>query len=437
MKFEQRLNLKLEQRLATVLIQRLDLLQLPELELLQLLKQRLEENLFLEKEGEEKELPLPEEIDDWDTYPKMEYSPTREKNFPIPLSKLELKEFLLSQLRITIIEPKLLEIGEYIIYELDEDGYLPISIEKIAEFFDEDPKIVEILLKQIQRFEPIGVGARNLQECLLVQLESKPKTPKLAISIIKNCFEDFIDQNYEKIRLKFKNSDSNLEQALQCIKLCRPKPGKIWEGDIKYVLPEMLIEWREEEWVASLTDDWIPKIRISKSYQEMLRNVSALSTEEKAYLRKKLQEARFLIEGIEKRRETLTAIANYIIKNELDFLNQKTDSLKFLTLQEVADGIGRNVSTISRAVKGKWIQTPRGAFKLKNFFSGGKIKNYTEIVRRIKELIANEDKSKPLRDQEIAQILGKEGFKIARTTVIKYRTQINILTASKRRIRHE
>ena len=433
---EQRLELKLEQRLATVLIQRLDLLQLPELELLQLLKQKLEENLFLEKEEEEKELPLPEEIDDWGTYPRsLEPNLAKAQNFPIPISKPRLKEFLLSQLRITIKDPKLLEIGEYIIYELDEDGYLPVSVEKIAEFFDEDHKIVELLLKQIQRFEPVGIGARDLQECLLIQLESNKKTPKIAISIVKNYFKDFIAQDYEKIKLKLKISGLDLEKALQHIKLCRPKPGKTWEGDVKYVLPEILIERREEEWVASLTGEWIPKINISKPYQAMLKDLSALNTEEKDYLRKKWQEAKFLIEGIEKRRETLTAIADYIVKNELDFLNHKSNSLKFLTLQEVADGISRNVSTISRAVKGKWVQTPRGAFKLKNFFSGGKIKNYPEIVHRIKELIAQEDKSCPLRDPEISQILQKEGSKIARTTVIKYRTHLGIPTASKRRIR--
>ncbi len=433
MRLEQKQELRLV--LAPILIQRLDLLQLPELELLQLLKQKLEENPFLEKDEEEMEFPLPEEIDDWGAYPQsFEHNSAKEQNFPIPLQKPNLKEFLLFQLRTTIIEPNLVKIGEHIIYELNEDGYLPvsISIEKIAEIFDEDPKIVELLLKEIQKFEPVGVGARNLQECLLIQLEANPKTPKIAISIVKNFFKDFIAQNYEKIKSKLKGSD--LEKAIQWVKSCRPKPGKVWEGNVRYVLPDILIEYQEEEWIASLTDGWIPKVRISEPYREMLHNLSSLDTEEKAYLRKKWQEARLLLEGIEKRRETLTAIADYIVKNELDFLNHKNNSLKFLTMQEVAQAINRNTSTISRAIKEKWVQTPRGAFKLKSFFSGGKIKNYPEIVHRIKELIAHEDKAHPLRDQKISEILVKEGSQIARTTVIKYRTQLGIPTASKRRI---
>jgi RNA polymerase sigma-54 factor len=431
-----RLEQKLELRLSPILLQRLDLLMLPQLELQQLIRQELETNPCLEKDEDENddELPLPEEIDEWDSYPRStESHPEREKTLPVRTPTQTLKDYLLSQLRISVKDPDLLKIAEHIIYELNEDGYLMISVEEIAKFFDKDTSNVELALKQIQQFDPVGVGARDLQECLLIQLKAMKKAPKAAFLIVHSFFDSFIDQDYAKLKAQFKGSDAELDEALECIKSCRPKPGKMWEGEARYVVPEVVVERDGDRLDVSLTSEWIPKFRLSKYYQDMLRNKSALSSEEKEYLRKKLKAAKLLFEGIEKRRETVTAIANYIVKTQHEFLTRGKDRVKYVTLEEVGQAIERNPSTVSRAIKGKWIQTPRGAFLFKAFFSGGKIKDYPQIVHQIKQLIENEDKTAPLRDGEIAKILQTKEFPIARTTVIKYRNQLGIPTARNRK----
>jgi RNA polymerase sigma-54 factor len=415
----------------------LDLLTLPLLELQLAIKQELEQNPVLEKEDEDEreDLPLPEEIDNWDNYPKYstEDSEKEERDLPIPMPKPTLKEYLLSQLRVTIKNEKSLLIGEHIIYELNEDGYLPITVEEIAKFFGEDTDIVKSVLKTIQGFDPVGVGARNLQECLLIQLKSDLNAPDIALVIIEKFFEAFVSEDYQQIKAKLQCSEVDFEEAIDCIKSYRPKPGRTWEGEVKYVVPEIVVEQDGEELLVFLTREWMPNIRLSKFYQELLHNSDNLDKEEKSYLRKKLGEAKLFLEGIEKRRETLTGIATYIIKTQLDFLSHKSNSIKFITLEEVARVINRNPSTISRAIKDKWIQTPKGVFRLKAFFSGGKIKEYPEIILKIKEVIETEDKTHPLKDPKIAEILKNEGFEIARTTVIKYRTQLGIPTANKRK----
>ncbi|MDI6840165.1 MAG: RNA polymerase factor sigma-54 [bacterium] len=436
-----RLEHRLEFRLAQVLLARLNLLELPQLELRQLIEQKIEENPVLEREPEERELPLPEDIDDWDKYPKsVDYNPTEEREMPVIAPKPTLKEYLLSQLRVTLKEPNLIKIGEYIIYSLNEDGYLPISTKEIAEALAKgscgqvDQKSVELILEQIQEFDPIGVAARNLQECLLIQLRAKQRTSKNAIKIVEKFFKEFMDKNYKKIMKEMKISVSELEDAIQRIKSCRPKPGRIWEGEATYVLPDLVVEHNMDGWVVSLVEDWIPKIKLSDSYRQMLRNPAKLNAQEIGYIKKKWNEANLLIKGIEKRRETLTAIADYITKRGIDFLTHKTNFFKSITMQKVAAAIGRDTSTISRAIKGKWIQLPDGIFELKSFFSGRKIKSYAEILYKIKELVDKEDKACPLKDKEIMNILKKEKFDIARTTIVKYRAQLGIPAADKRRV---
>lgn len=431
MKLEQ----KIEIRLAPTLLQRLDLLTLPLLELQQLIKQELEQNPMLEKEEEtDEEFISLEEIEEVDIYPRStEYEPKSEKELQIPIPKPTLKEHLLSQLRIVMKDEKLIKIGEHIIYELDENGYLPVSVNEIATLLGEDPKTVESVLNQIQEFEPSGVGARNLQECILIQLRFMKGVPKVAFLIVNNFFNDLINQNYQKIKMELKSSYSEIQKAIECIKSCVPKPGKVWEGEASYVLPEVVVEQDEGQLVVSFTDEWLPKLKLSKYYQEMLLNLSELTKEEKDYLKKKLISAKLLLEGIEKRKKTLSAITQYIVNHEIEFLTGIHSSIKFLTLEEVAQAVGRNPSTVSRAIKGKWIQTPKGAFSLKTFFSGGKVKGYSEIMHKIKELIEKENKSTPLSDRQIVEILRQEGFEVARTTIIKYRNQLGIFSADKRK----
>ncbi|MCK4352792.1 RNA polymerase factor sigma-54 [candidate division WOR-3 bacterium] len=430
-----RLEQRLEFKLSPLLIERLDLLTLSQLELRQLIEQKIEQNPFLEKESEDEELPLPEDKDDWDTYPQsVEYKPEDKQKLPITSFPITLKESLLDQLRLAVKNPKLIKIGEHIIYSLDEDGYLRASTEEISKSLNEDTEIVEMMVNEIQNFDPLGVAARSLQECLLIQLKSKRPLPKTALNIVEHSLKDFLNGNYKKVMQTLKISESRLKTAIQCIKSCRPKPGKTQGGHVRYILPDVIIERQAKEWVAYLADVWLPKLRLSSFYQKIRRNVSKLKKVELEYLRKKENEAKFLLQGIEKRRETITKISKYIVKREKDFLNHKSNSITFLTLQEVAQAIGRDPSTVSRAIKEKWIQTPKGALKFKSFFSGGKIKKYPEIAHKIKDLINKENKSNPLKDAEILKILQKENFKIARTTIVKYRNRLGILNSNKRKV---
>jgi len=427
------LEQRLEFKLAPLLRARLDILQLPQLELREVLMQKIEQNPFLEREPEEEELPLPEDLDDWDKYPKsVEYKPENRKPLvvaPVPT----LQEYLISQLRIAVKGPGLIDIGEHIIYSLNDDGFLPVTVEELAKSLKEDPAIVELMLQRIQNFDPVGVASRDVRECLLVQLRAKMRVPKIAILILERFFQEFLKGNYKKIMNTLKVLQEELKEAIETIKSCRPKPARSWGGRVRYVLPDIVIERQDDEWNASLVSNWIPKLRLAASYRRMLQDPSKLKRKELDYLKEKYRDAKLLIEGIEKRRETLTAIANYIVKKELKFLNHKTNSFEFLTLQEVAQAIKRDPSTVSRAIKGKWIQTPDGALELKSLFSRGRIKSYPEIAHRIKELVEKEDKSNPLKDQEIINILKKEGHKVARTTIVKYRTQLGILGANKRK----
>ena len=459
MKLKQELSLKLLP--LPLLIQKLDLLTLPLLELWQTIEQELEQNPFLELEQEEEmtteikeeEILLPEVLPPGEPADSESYQPSsdyrenedeEEKELPLPAPPPTFNETLISQLHLLFNDPKLIRIGEYIIYELDENGFLPLSLKEIADALQENEETVRNILSQIQRFSPPGLGAHNLQECLLIQLHLHPGVPKYVIQIVSKHFNELMGQEYLKIRHSLGISETDFQTALECIKSCNPKPINGLSGTVRHILPDVVIEKRMSteptsggsggnDWVVSPTTEWIPKLRLSKEYQTLLRSAPKGDAEANEYLKKKLMAAKLLLEGIEKRRTTLKSITQYIAKNILDFLEHKTTSFQFITLEEVGNAIGRDVSTISRAIKGKWVETPYGLVKFKHFFSKGRIKEYLGVKKRMKELVDNENKTHPLKDGEILKILRDEGANLARTTVVKYRMELGIPPAYQRK----
>ncbi|MFA5033370.1 MAG: RNA polymerase factor sigma-54 [bacterium] len=448
MRLEQNLQTRLE--LSHVLLQRLDLLLLPLLDLRQLVEQAIEQNPVLENDTEkeneestekeepkEKEEPT-EDVEDWDTYPKLSETAEKKEEMPVPAPPPTLKESLILQSRLTFTEERLLKISECIIYELNEDGFLTSSTKGIAEILNEDEETVLSVLRKIQTFDPVGVGSRDIKEYLLIQLHLKNDTPEIAFEIIEKHFEDLVHSNYEKILESMNTTQAELDEVIARIKLCNLKPGAGMGGEIRYVLPDLTLQRVDDNgqavWIVYPNNEWIPKLRLSKLYLNMLHNQdNAIDKDAGKYLRQNIATAKLLIEGIEKRRETINKIAGFIKDSILDFLDNKTRNFNFVTLEEVGAAIGRNPSTVSRAIQDKWIQTPYGLLTLKSFFSMHKPKAYTEVTKRLQEVVSGEDKKHPLRDDQILSILQNEGFKLARTTVVKYRTLLGIPPGHKRK----
>lgn len=444
MRLEQNLQTRLE--LSHVLLQRLDLLILPLLDLRQLVEQAIEQNPVLEKdtekeneESEEKEeKPEPtEDIEDWDTYPKSTELGEKKEELPIPAPPPTLKESLILQSRLTFTEERLIKISECIIYELTEDGFLTSSIKGIAEILNEDEETVLSVLRKIQTFDPVGVGSRDVKEYLLIQLHLKHDTPEITFEIIEKHFEDLVHSNYGKILESMHITQLELDDVINHIKQCNLKPGAGMGGEIRYVLPDLTLKRVDDNgqpvWIVYPNNEWIPKLKLSRLYMNMLHNQDNLDKNAGKYLRENIATAKLLIEGIAKRRETINKIAGFIKDSILDFLDNKTRNFNFVTLEEVGAAIGRNPSTVSRAIQDKWIQTPYGLLTLKSFFSMHKPKAYTEVTKRLQEVVSGEDKKHPLRDDQILSVLQNEGFTLARTTVVKYRTLLGIPPGHKRK----
>ncbi len=431
---ELRQELRLETTLAPLLVQSLKLLQINQLELREVIEQNLEQNPFLEKKDtqEEYEFDIPRETkDDLSNYPRDPYwRPSRhpadgkgEDYTPSPVvPELKFEEYLMDQIKLTFKKENELNIAKHIVFSLNEDGYLTEPLEEIASLLDQELKIVKGVLEKIHFLDPVGIGARDMRQSLLIQLEEMGFKGSLAYRVVDKFLNDFLAGNHTKIKNLFRIDADTFREVREIIISLVPKPRKIWGGgETQYIIPDIVVEEQDGKWTVYLNDKYIPHITVSKLYREYMSNPKRFSKNEVSYLRKKWTDANFLVSSIEKRRQTMLAIGRYIVKEEEGFLKKDVISLKLLTMLEVAEGINRNVSTVSRAIRGKYIQTPIGVFPLKKIFSAGKNKEWNKIEKRLKESIENEDKNKPLSDKQIVEILKKEGFDIARTTVVKYR----------------
>jgi RNA polymerase sigma-54 factor len=373
---------------------------------------------------------------------------------PTP-EKQSLNEQLMSQLRLLNLSPELFRLGEEIIGNIDEDGYLAVGLEDIVKDLElfENIKIpydqAEKLLKQIQHFEPLGIASRNLQECLLVQLEEKdinPKIKNIAKKILSEYFDDFTSKRYEALENKLKITRDELKEALNIIQHLNPKPGEgtLTNTDVQQITPDLIVEKVDNKFIVYLNDKNIPQIRINPEYEFILKKKlkkikSGDEKELKKFIKEKLDAAKWFIDAIEQRKITLLRVMNLIVEKQKDFFEYGEKHLKPMIYKDIAETLNLDISTISRVVNGKYVQSPVGIHELKYFFSEGLETESGEAISnknvkiRIKEIIENEDKSNPYSDDEIAKILNQEGIKIARRTVAKYREQLGIPVAKLRR----
>lgn len=373
---------------------------------------------------------------------------------PTPVRQ-SLTEQLMTQLRLLNLSPELFRLGEEIIGNIDEDGYLTTNLEDILKDLELFEHITipydkaEKLLKQIQHFEPLGIASRNLQECLLIQLEEKDANPKIksiAKKIISDYFDDFTSKRYEALERNLKVTREELKEAINLIQHLNPKPGEgtLSNTDVQQITPDLIVEKIDNKFVVYLNDRNIPQLRINPEYEMIVKKKykkikSGDEKEIKKFIKEKIDAAKWFIDAINQRKITLLRVMNLIVEKQRDFFEYGEKHLKPMIYKDIAEPLNLDISTISRVVNGKYVQSPVGIHELKYFFSEGLETENGEAISnknvklRIKEIIENEDKSKPLPDDEIAKILNQEGIKIARRTVAKYREQLGIPVAKLRR----
>jgi len=476
MEMKHSLHLSQTQKLIMTprLQQALKLLQVPTLELQQILKQEVLQNPLLEEvdevteqedlekeasadeqNNEESEDPAEEDPIDWTDYLQdgsldRTYVPPTEQSVEflekVPTTRTTLAESLLEQLHFLSLPAEHMLIAEFIVGSIDDRGWLVTSVDDIATALDRPVIEVEIVLRLVQALEPPGVGARDLRECLLIQLDARGNRESLAWRMIHDHFDHLVNRRFPEIARLLKVTVQEVQEASDGIASLHPRPGTLVSAeDPKYVVPDLLVERVDEEYVVMLNDKNVPRLRISAAYGDVIaanrRKADATDAEKQTreYIQGKLASAKWLIQTIEQRRRTMIKVMNCIVREQREFFDKGIAFLRPLTLAAVARQIDMHESTVSRVCSGKYVQTPRGVFELKFFFSSGLATDDGEDVSArtakniIKGLIDEEDKLDPLSDQRIAELLHEKGLQIARRTVAKYREQMQILPARLRR----
>ncbi len=354
-------------------------------------------------------------------------------------STTSLADHLDEQLRLATEDPLERRIGGEIIGNIDEDGYLRAELGEVAARCHTTPEEVErVLTQMVQRFDPVGVGARNIQECLLLQLRADPPVDPLSEEIIERHFDDLSRRRYADIARALKQPLDRIMESIEEIMGLEPKPGRSFGGsDARYIVPDVFVYKISGEYTVVLNEDGVPRLRVSSLYRS-LRN----SPDEGArqYVDQKLRSALWLIKSVDQRQRTLRKVTTSIVKFQREFLDKGLAYLRPLSLRDVGEDVGMHESTISRVTTNKYVETPQGLFELKFFFHSGIASGDGEMVssvsvkKMIQDLLANEDAAKPLSDQEVAAILKGRGLTIARRTVAKYREELNILPSHQRRL---
>lgn len=445
-----RLDYQLEMRQTQKLLmtpqlqQAIKLLQLPALELRAFLEQQFLENPMLEMaEGEEESPELEEETEfdlDWDQYFQdrgdggdLARNPKEKVTFEqYTAGTITLQQRLRQQLRLISLPKNLAKIADNIVDNLSDDGYLHLSCAEIACQLRVKEEDVAAALSVVQSLEPAGIGARNLQECLLLQISSRQDAPPLVQEIVSEHL-DLVAKGRIPILAEILGADYALVQtAIDYIRSMEPKPGMSLGEDAgsAYILPDVTVLDVGGKWVILVNDSYSHRLRLSPSYQNMLANADAEGTEK--YLRDKLNSALWLLKAIEQRRTTLYRITEFILEYQECFFSQGVKALRPMRLKDVADALEIHESTVSRAIHGKYLQTPRGLFAFKYFFAAnldtvnGVGAASTSVKQMLAEIIAGEDKTEPLTDQQISLCLQQRGIQISRRTVAKYRDQLAI-----------
>lgn len=350
-----------------------------------------------------------------------------------------LLDHLLVQLQFTDLKAQDREIATYIIENIDENGYLDLLGEEVVEKFGVDIEVFNRLLSIIQGFEPIGVGARNLQECLKLQILADEYAHVLALAIVERHLKDLAENRIALIAKTLNAHLEDVQRATDYIKTLEPKPGRMFAGntEIRYIVPDVAVEKHKDGYQVIINDSTAPKLHISHFYQSVLESDDESAASE--YISKKLNSALKLIKSIEQRRNTIYKVVTAIVEEQRDFFDRGPLYLKTLTLKDIADMVGVHESTVSRAVSGKYLQCVHGLFEIKFFFQSGVSSEMgdgvsAETVKKIiKEQIDKEDPKKPVSDQAIADLLNELGIKISRRTVAKYRDELLIPATSKRK----
>jgi RNA polymerase sigma-54 factor len=496
-------SLQLSQRLTQSLVlapqlqQSLALLQAPTLELKALVEQELQQNPVLEEiASEEAELhehesrdgePSPaEKLDPTEPPSDLTFDPATEKptdtpvddfqaeferlvqldqewrdhfaqsNVPIRRSPEDeekrqfmfdslvaatsLQEILIEQVRESPLSKEQWPIAEIIIGNIDDYGYLKATLEELCASTSLTPdKILEVL-KVIQTFEPAGVGARELRECLLLQLERTEQQDTLEYRIVRDFMEALGKRRIPEIARGTGCEVDEVQDALERIARLEPRPGRAYLPDNdQYVLPEVFVQRSGQDFVVTTNNEHIPHLRISNTYKDLMSQ-DGNTAEVRNYIREKIRAGKFLIKSLHQRQQTIMNIAKEIVHRQREFMDKGVAHLKPLTMVQVAEVVGVHETTVSRAVSGKYMQTPQGIFEMKYFFtasiqtaSGDGLSN-TSVKDMIAEIFKKEDTTKPLSDQEVVKMLKEKGIVIARRTVAKYRTELNILPSNLRKV---
>jgi RNA polymerase sigma-54 factor len=481
-------HLALEQRLTPQQILLSTLLQLPMMSLEQKIKTEMELNPVLEESEELEDIHDDEELIDENPEEseeiEEEFSQLKENNkteeeekfeeldeetnweelvndednyeFRLPRDRNEdeyerpevaqttMADHLIEQLQLLNLLEADYRIGEYIVYNLRDDGYLDteVSVETIATIFERKPEEVERILKQIQQLDPVGIGARNLKECLIAQLEYQDLNgqKETALKIIREGFNDFVNKRYEKVAQELNISLDQIKEAMLLINRLNPKPGEgFWDSRQNYIIPDFIVEKVDEELVVSLNEWNIPGLQISPHYRKLIQNARRLNKDVRQFLRKKVESARWFINALQQRRITMLKTMHAIVDLQKDFFDKGPEHIKPMIMKDVAEVIEMDISTVSRVVNGKYVQTDYGVFELKYFFNegmetlDGENMSTLRIKEQLKEIIAKENPDKPHSDDKLAELLKKKGIPIARRTVAKYREQLDIPIARLRR----
>lgn len=472
----QTLDLRLSQRLALTpsLLQKIELLQLNKLELQEMLNQELMENPILEEVLDQdspaelaledraaEDLPIPEkapaegEKDSFDEidfryffdeyldtgYKNREVEDSEQPSFETFLTRPpSLEEHLNWQLGLTEAEPRIIEIARQIIGNLNEDGYLIISLEELCSLANCTMEEAAEALHLVQTMDPVGVGARDLRECLLLQLQSLDMKDGLAYKIVQDYLPLLEGHKFKEIAGRTETSFEEVLRAVDCIKHLIPKPGQRYNNQkVTYVQPEVTISKVDDEFVVLMNDEGMPQLRLNAGYKELLRS-NGVSGETKSFLREKFRSAVDLLRSVNQRKQTIYKVCLCIVSRQKDFLENGPSHLHPMLIKDVAAELGVHSSTISRVVTNKYVDTPQGVMELRKFFTmgvenpeGGEL-SIVQVKLRIKKLIESENKNKPYSDNQIGQLLRRDNIFITRRTVAKYREQMQIPGSRERKI---
>ena len=419
------------------------LLQLNNSSLEKFIIEEFEKNPILEPSeiiGEDNDSNIKEDADDdWDDQYESNtvYEPKKEVSFQISTEKTLLDK-IIDQINDLDLNRWEKAVAEEIIYNLDDRGYLSVDLFLIADRFGKTENEINHILDQVQHLDPPALASRDLQQCLMIQLDNN--TDSIEYKIISDHFDDFINKRYKSISNKENIPFTKLKVSIESLSKLNPKPGLgLQASKEKTIIPDLILYKRSNQWEITVNDNWIPPLKVSKAYKHMLRDLETHNTKTKIFLKNNFNKADWVISAIDQRRKTLYNVMKQIINSQPEFFQGNVEKLKPMKLKDISDIIKVDISTVSRATRGKYVETPYGIFELKHFFTDnhrlfdGKEISVSEVKLALRNIIDNEDKNNPLSDDDLKEELMQSGYAIARRTVAKYRDQLKLPIARLRR----